>query len=110
MPIRGYFTVLLPDSEQEISGEIVTHTHTKGEAEAIQKGYAELPEPVRLAILEEKDSYQPPVLQPGCVCANPMQQMWCPYGHMTECHLPLTCAEARCDHYIIEEGYVDHDP
>ena len=25
-----------------------------------------------------------------------------PYGHMTECHYPLTCEEARCSHYLQE--------
>jgi len=28
--------------------------------------------------------------------------MYCPYGHMLECHYPLTCDEAECDHYKAE--------
>ncbi len=26
----------------------------------------------------------------------------CPYGHMLECHYPMRCEEARCDHYLRE--------
>lgn len=29
----------------------------------------------------------------------PMACMFCPYGHMTECHYPMTCEEAMCSHY-----------
>ena len=29
--------------------------------------------------------------------------MFCPYGHMTHCHYPLTCDEADCGHYHGEE-------
>jgi len=35
---------------------------------------------------------------PLCKC-SPMQAMFCPYGHMLECHVPKTCREAECDHY-----------
>ena len=34
---------------------------------------------------------------PQCKC-SPMQAMFCPYGHMLECHYPKTCNEAQCDH------------
>jgi len=34
---------------------------------------------------------------PDCRC-TPMQAMFCPYGHMLECHRPLTCEEAECSH------------
>jgi len=34
---------------------------------------------------------------PQCKC-SPMQAMFCPYGHMLECHWPKTCNEAQCDH------------
>jgi hypothetical protein len=34
-----------------------------------------------------------------CVCTTPMQAMFCPFGHMLECHYPMTCSEAHCDHY-----------
>lgn len=30
---------------------------------------------------------------------NPMACMLCSFGHMTECHYPLTCQEAECSHY-----------
>jgi len=26
----------------------------------------------------------------------------CPFGHMLECHYPLTCDEAECGHYDSE--------
>ena len=29
----------------------------------------------------------------------PMKCMYCPYGHMTDCHHPYTCDEAECSHY-----------
>jgi hypothetical protein len=35
---------------------------------------------------------------PQCKC-SPMQAMFCPYGHMLECHVPMTCGEAKCGHY-----------
>lgn len=35
---------------------------------------------------------------PKCRC-NPQQAMFCPYGHMLECHIPMTCREAECGHY-----------
>lgn len=31
--------------------------------------------------------------------AGPMACFFCSYGHMTECHYPQSCAEARCGHY-----------
>ncbi|MFQ6076935.1 MAG: hypothetical protein ACE5Z5_12545 [Candidatus Bathyarchaeia archaeon] len=38
---------------------------------------------------------------------TPMACMFCPYGHMLECHYPMTCEEAQCDHYLqeMEEEY-----
>jgi len=30
---------------------------------------------------------------------SPMACMFCQYGHMTDCHYPLTCEEADCSHY-----------
>ncbi len=35
---------------------------------------------------------------------SPMECMFCPYGHMTECHYPLDCYEAKCSHYLEELG------
>lgn len=42
---------------------------------------------------------------------NPMACTFCPYGHMTECHYPLTCEEAKCSHYRQEQeaGRVEMD-
>ena len=30
---------------------------------------------------------------------TPMNCHFCPYGHMTECHYPLSCQEKQCSHY-----------
>ena len=30
---------------------------------------------------------------------TPMGCMFCEYGHMLECHHPMTCEEAECSHY-----------
>lgn len=48
----------------------------------------------------------PLVATKGCVCGA-MQAMFCPFGHMLECHYPKTCEQANCDHYkraIANEG------
>lgn len=29
---------------------------------------------------------------------SPMACQFCPTGHMTECHYPLTCSQAKCSH------------
>ena len=31
--------------------------------------------------------------------ASPMACMFCQFGHMTDCHYPLTCEEADCSHH-----------
>ncbi|MFW9973016.1 MAG: hypothetical protein ACFFDF_22715 [Candidatus Odinarchaeota archaeon] len=44
-------------------------------------------------------------------CVAPMKCMFCPYGHMTECHFPLTCDEAECSHYqsqYQEDGGIEY--
>ncbi|MBA7639528.1 hypothetical protein ES703_47187 [subsurface metagenome] len=33
---------------------------------------------------------------------SPMACMVCCFGHMTDCHYPLTCQEANCSHYRAE--------
>jgi hypothetical protein len=35
--------------------------------------------------------------------ASPAGCMFCPYGHMLDCHYPKTCKEANCGHYQIEK-------
>ena len=35
---------------------------------------------------------------PLCRCENGMAAMFCPFGHLTECHYPMNCCEARCTH------------
>ncbi len=39
----------------------------------------------------------------ACECTNPMQAMFCEFGHLTECHFPRDCEEANCSHYQREE-------
>lgn len=39
--------------------------------------------------------------------AGAMACMFCHFGHMTECHYPLTCEEADCSHYQAETEEVD---
>lgn len=39
---------------------------------------------------------------------TPMACMYCPFGHMTDCHHPYTCDEAECSHYhqdIVDNNY-----
>lgn len=44
-------------------------------------------------------NYPPPNNNPACQCrGNPMRQMFCMSGHMTECHYPYDCATAGCSH------------
>ena len=33
-----------------------------------------------------------------CHCNTPMAAMFCSFGHMLECHYPMRCLEAKCDH------------
>lgn len=40
-----------------------------------------------------------PPANPECRCFTPVAAMFCPYGHMLECHYPMTCEEAECEHY-----------
>lgn len=35
----------------------------------------------------------------SCGGVTPMACMFCPYGHMLECHFPHTCEEVECNHY-----------
>ena len=37
--------------------------------------------------------------------ASPMSCMFCQFGHMTDCHYPLSCEEANCSHY--QEDTID---
>jgi hypothetical protein len=40
--------------------------------------------------------------QCGMKAFSPHQCMFCSYGHMLECHYPMTCEEAECEHYLRE--------
>lgn len=33
---------------------------------------------------------------------NPMACMFCPYGHVLECHYPYNCEKVKCSHYLQE--------
>jgi hypothetical protein len=41
---------------------------------------------------------------------NPMECMFCSYGHMLECHYPYTCEEAQCSHWEREMDEEANDP
>ena len=52
--------------------------------------------------------YLPPDKNPKCQCYPKMiKAFFCQYGHMTECHYPMTCEEAECSHY---EAEMEADP
>jgi hypothetical protein len=35
---------------------------------------------------------------PLCQCVNALRTMFCPFGHLTECHFPMNCEQAQCSH------------
>jgi hypothetical protein len=39
-----------------------------------------------------------------------MACMFCPEGHMTECHAGMSCEEADCDHYRAQQVMDRNDP
>jgi hypothetical protein len=41
-------------------------------------------------------------INPRCLCLNEMQAFFCSEGHLTECHVGMTCEEAECSHYEAE--------
>jgi len=55
-------------------------------------------------------TYPPPAQHPHCQCwPNLMRAFYCMTGHMTECHYPQTCAEARCAHLARYDPPDDRD-
>lgn len=40
---------------------------------------------------------------------NPHSCIFCPYGHMLECHYPMTCREAHCQHGLANLEVEDAD-
>lgn len=36
---------------------------------------------------------------PACVCPTAHAAMFCATGHMLECHYPMSCEQADCEHY-----------
>jgi hypothetical protein len=35
--------------------------------------------------------------------------MLCAYGHMTECHYPMDCEEADCEHFRAQKEHHEED-
>lgn len=42
--------------------------------------------------------------QAGCKCTLPQQAFLCMEGHLAECHVGMTCEQARCSHYLRNVG------
>jgi hypothetical protein len=42
--------------------------------------------------------------QSGCKCILPQQAFLCMEGHLAECHVGMTCEQARCSHYQRNQG------
>ena len=63
--------------------------------------------------MEEKKSGLEKVLSGECPLGNvnPMACMFCPYGHLSECHYPFTCDEIDCSHYqqLLEEEELEEE-
>lgn len=54
-------------------------------------------------------NYPEPKLNPHCQCrGNPLKQMLCQHGHMTECHFPYHCKGAACSH-LAKYGFSDEE-
>jgi hypothetical protein len=43
-----------------------------------------------------------------CGIVSPIACMFCPCGHMLECHHPFTCEEVECSHYQQEMEAEDY--
>lgn len=41
---------------------------------------------------------------------SPMACMFCDGGHMMECHWPLSCSEAKCNHYRADRDPFEEEP
>jgi hypothetical protein len=55
--------------------------------------------------------YPPPHENPNCQCwPNPIAAFFCITGHMTECHYPLSCAQAKCSHLARYDPVDECDP
>jgi hypothetical protein len=47
--------------------------------------------------------YGTPLLTPAnpkCVCPTALAAILCMTGHLLECHYPLSCEEAQCEHFF----------
>lgn len=42
--------------------------------------------------------YPAPADNPRCICKHGSQQFFCTAGHLTECHIPMSCWQAACSH------------
>ena len=50
------------------------------------------------------------MVNPDCHCVKEMQAFFCMEGHMTECHVGMSCEEAECSHYERDDLPSDADP
>jgi hypothetical protein len=81
------------------------------EAEAARDHALALDPPAWQGVQVERGwEYPPPERNPDCQCRDdPLRQMLCPCGHMTECHYPRECSDARCSHLAnYDEPPPDH--
>jgi hypothetical protein len=44
-----------------------------------------------------------------CRCLHEMQAFFCDDGHMTECHVGMSCAEAQCSHLAQYDSVFDEE-
>ena len=67
------------------------------------------PSPQRGPARSSAMNYAPPEYVLLCRCrasgAGPAAAMFCPTGHMTECHYPLPCDQAACGHLPRYDDY-----
>lgn len=47
----------------------------------------------------EKKKITKDMVNMDCHCHHPLQAHFCMEGHMTECHVGMSCAQAKCSHY-----------
>lgn len=128
-PQKGYFNVV-HSTDGTGGGEVIAQCATRLEAKQARLDYEErqrreieqrseqtggfqgrpeplvwhFPEVLDRVVISKETGYQPPAVQPYCCCkGNPMKQNLCMTGHLTECHFPLSCADARCGHFEQEQ-------
>lgn len=66
-----------------------------------------------MSILNDKEQMQNKVITEDmvnmdCRCMHEMQAFFCDDGHMTECHVGMSCEEAECSHLARYDNSYDH--